>query len=49
MLQGDPNQNLKFILALTLKVSISDPGLIKPKCVWELSVLFGTIKIFQKT
>ena len=47
--QGDPNQNLKFILALTLKVSISDPGLVKPKCVWELSVLFSTIKIFQKT
>ena len=33
LIQGDPNQNLKFILGLTLKVSISDPGLVKPKCV----------------
>ena len=32
-LQGDPNQNLKFVLAITLKVCISDPMMVKPKCV----------------
>ena len=32
-LQGDPNQNLKFVLAITLKVNISDPMLLKPKCI----------------
>ena len=32
-LQGDPNQNLKFVLAITLKLSISNPVLVKPKCV----------------
>ena len=25
IVQGDPNQNLKFVLAITLKISISDP------------------------
>ena len=43
-LQGDPNQNLKFVLAITLKLCISDPMLVKPKCVWEPSVFFN----FQK-
>ena len=28
LLQGDPNQNLKFVLAITLKTL-----LVKPKCV----------------
>ena len=32
-LQGDPNQNLKCLLAITLKQCISDPMLVKPKCV----------------
>ena len=32
-IQGEPNQNLKFVLAITPKVCISDPMLIKPKCV----------------
>ena len=32
-LQGDPNQNVKFLLAITLKICISDPMLVKPKCV----------------
>ena len=32
-LQGDPNQNLKFVLAITLKICLSDPMLVKPKCV----------------
>ena len=33
LIQGDPNQNLKFVLAITLKLCISDPMLVKPKCV----------------
>ena len=37
-LQGDPNQNLKFVLAITQKICISDPILVKPKCVWKVSV-----------
>ena len=32
-LQGDPNQNLKCLLAIPLKLCISDPMLVKPKCV----------------
>ena len=35
-LQGDPNQNLKFVLAITQKICMSDPMLVKPKCVWEV-------------
>ena len=42
--QGDPNQNLKFLLAITLKVCISDPLLVKPKCVWEASIYFENCK-----
>ena len=38
--QGEPNQNMKFVLAITLKICISDPMLIKPKCVWEEKVYF---------
>ena len=34
-LHGDPNQNLKCSLAITLKLCIFDPILVKPKCVWE--------------
>ena len=40
IVQGDPNQNLKFILALTLKLCISDPIMIKPKCVSEVYIYF---------
>ena len=43
-LQGDPNQNLKFVLAITLKISISNPMLVKPECVWELSVFLKNCK-----
>ena len=39
-IQGDPNQNLKFVLAITLKRCVSDPMLVKPKCVLEVSVYF---------
>ena len=35
LLQGDPNQNLKWFLATTLKLCISDLMLVKPICVWE--------------
>ena len=34
--EGDPNQNLKCLLAITLKLCISDPMLVKPKCVWKI-------------
>ena len=33
VLQGDPNQNLTFVLAIILNNSISDPMLAKPKWV----------------
>ena len=39
-LQGDPSQNLLIQMATTLKICISDPMLIKPKCVWEASIYF---------
>ena len=32
-IQGDPNQNLKCLLAMTLKLTISVPMLVKPKCI----------------
>ena len=38
--QGDPNQNLRFLLAITLKISISDPMFRKPKCVWDAYIYF---------
>ena len=31
--QGDPNQNFPFPRPITLKVSTSDPKLVKPKLV----------------
>ena len=31
--QGDPNQNFPFQMAITLKLSSSDPMLVKQKCV----------------
>ena len=34
-IQGDPNQNPLFQMAASLKLCISDPMLVKPKCVWE--------------
>ena len=39
-IQGDPNQNLQFKMAITLKIRISDPKLVKPKCVLEASIYF---------
>ena len=36
----DPNQNLKIVLAITLKICISDTMLVNLKCVWEEKVYF---------
>ena len=47
-IQGDPNQNLLFQLALSLNVGILDPKLVKPKCVWEVEVLCGKIQFLEK-
>ena len=44
--QGDPNQNLKCLLTITLKLRISDPMLVKPKCVWEA---YNFLKNCKKT
>ena len=49
-LQGDPNQNFPFQMAITLKLSYSDPMLVKPKCVWEAAVFpnfWKFVYIFQ--
>ena len=32
-IQGNPNQNCPFLRVITQKLSISDPKLVKPKCV----------------
>ena len=37
---GDPNQNLKLLLAIIQKLCISDPMLVKPKCIWEANIYF---------
>ena len=36
--QGDPNQNFPFPRPISLKVSTSDPKLVKPKLVGEVAV-----------
>ena len=46
IIQGDPNQNFPFQMAITLKLSSSDPMLVKPKCVWEAAVFFSILKFF---
>ena len=43
-LQGDPNQSFPFQMAVTLKLSSSDPMLVKPKCVWEVAVFLKNCK-----
>ena len=40
LLQDDPNQSLLIQMAITLKMGISDPMLVKPKCVLEASNFF---------
>ena len=42
-LQGDPNQNFLFQMAMTLKICISDHILVKPKCVWHAQVYFSAV------
>ena len=39
-LQGDPNQNLLLQMAITLKMSISDSMLVKPKYGSEACIYF---------
>ena len=39
-IQGDPNQNFRFQMTVALSVCISDPMLVKPKCVWEAVVFY---------
>ena len=43
-LQGDQNQNFWFQMAVPLKVCISDPMLVKPKCDWEAVVFLKNCK-----
>ena len=43
LLQGDPNQNLLIQMAITLKICISDPKLVKPKCVSEAWIYFSKL------
>ena len=44
-MQGDPNQYLKFILAVALKLCISELKLVKPKCVSEAFIYFENCKL----
>ena len=39
-LQGDLNQSLLIQMAITLKIGLSDPMLVKPKRVLEASIYF---------
>ena len=43
-LKGDPNQNFPFQMTITLKISVSDTMLVKPKCVWEVAVFSKNCK-----
>ena len=43
-IQGDPNQKLLIQIAITLKICISDPKLVKPKCVLEAYIYFENCK-----
>ena len=38
--QGDPNQKLQLQMAVTLKLCISEPMLVKPKCVLGVADFF---------
>ena len=40
-LQGDPNRNFLFQIAVSLKRSIFDPSLVKPKCVLGVADFFS--------
>ena len=43
-IQGDPNQKLLIQMTITLKICISDPMLVKPKCVWKVYIYFENCK-----
>ena len=45
-IQGDPNQDFRFQMTIPLSVCISDPMLVKPKCVWEAVVFYEFQLIF---
>ena len=42
-LQGDPNRNFLFQMSITLKLSISDPMLVKPNWIWETVVFWNNV------
>ena len=44
LLQSDPNQNFSLHMAVTLRLCISDPTLVKPKCVWEVALFLKNCK-----
>ena len=44
LVQGDQNQNLLLQMAMILKICISDPIFVKPKCVWHAQVFSKTFK-----
>ena len=44
LVQGDPNQNPLFQMAVPLKLCISYPMLVKPKCVWEAVIFLKNCK-----
>ena len=46
LLQGDPNQNFRFQMSVALSVCISNPILVKQKCVWEAVVFYEFQLIF---
>ena len=45
VIQDDPNRNFLFQMTITLKLSMSDPMLVLPKCVWKA---VGFFSIFEK-
>ena len=44
LLQSDPNQNCPFIRTVSLKLSTSDPVLVKPNCVSDAVVFWKNCK-----
>ena len=49
IVQGDPNRNFSFQMALQLKQCIFDPKLVKSKLVWKAVVFYGRKKFFEKS
>ena len=46
VVQGDPNGNFSFQIAIALKLCISDSVFVNPKCVWRVADFF--MKIVNK-